>query len=437
MVDFSNINLCGASIELNDVLGKLDDAKAEITAAIDFPASEAAAAFGAAQNELKALTDKLQAIEIPTLPKLNLQAEIGSLLSQVPGSVGYAVALAKIGLEFKSDIEAKGLTLETLVSAAAVGSDLICKVVPNLEKVAGSIEAAVEKPAAVKQAAAKAVTEAASKITQNIDIVAKTKELAEKVSGFKTTSVPPAIDTPKFKLVSSSIIKIISTGAGGETPVAVQPTTVAERKNYVPDDKAAGFSYKKTSIIENFSLSGDVGTKIDIVDGYPQLHCKHKPIGDKIIVGIYPGENYTKTYIGQGSSQTQPSELGLTEKSSDANKQFYYENARGRHLAFCINEPRLKGFGADWYIFGNTFIFTSPVTLSDHPGNINSGGYYTHDDPDKFFSMGKERMLRLPVRIPPTIRSDSKLNKAYGGLAVRFAYTYLEKYDPDYEPAPG
>ena len=98
MVDFKIPNLCGASPELNDVLSKLADAKADAKAKLDEAASTAAAAFGAAQNEINSLTSKLQTVSIPTLPKLNLQAEIGSLLSQVPGSVGYAVALAKIGL---------------------------------------------------------------------------------------------------------------------------------------------------------------------------------------------------------------------------------------------------------------------------------------------------------------------------------------------------
>ena len=35
MVDFANSNLCGASIELNNVLSKLDEAKAEIKAKLE------------------------------------------------------------------------------------------------------------------------------------------------------------------------------------------------------------------------------------------------------------------------------------------------------------------------------------------------------------------------------------------------------------------
>ena len=152
MVDFLNGNLCGASKELNDVLSKLADAKSEVVNKIEAAASEAAAKFAEEQNELNALTAKLQTVVIPKIPKLNLQAEVSSLLSQAPGSVAYAVAAAKVALEFKDDIASKGLTLDTLVSASAAASDLICKVVPNLEKEAGSEEPAKEKPAATKQA---------------------------------------------------------------------------------------------------------------------------------------------------------------------------------------------------------------------------------------------------------------------------------------------
>jgi hypothetical protein len=96
MVDFANGNLCGASPELNSVLLKLQDAKSAITDAIDDTAGAAAAAFGAAQNELNGLLDKLQSIEIPTLPKLNLQSELASLAALVPGTPSFISALAKI-----------------------------------------------------------------------------------------------------------------------------------------------------------------------------------------------------------------------------------------------------------------------------------------------------------------------------------------------------
>ena len=152
------------------------------------------------------------------------------------------------------------MTLETLVSTAAAASDLVCSVIPNLEKAAGSTVAAIEKPVAVKQAIEKAITEKPSIIWQNPDIESKVKLLADKTVNFKTTPIPPKADTAAFKIVPSSIIKTLTLGgAPGSTtptgtaptptaPVVVAPTTSSERKNYVTEDKAAGFSYIKNTL---------------------------------------------------------------------------------------------------------------------------------------------------------------------------------------------
>ena len=172
---------------------------------------------------------------------------------------------------------------------------------------------------------------------QNPNIEAKTKELVNKVAAFKTTNIPPAEDTSKFKLVPSSLIKTLSVG-GAPTPVAVEPASPAERKNYVPADKAAGFSYKKAYQKEFFSVSGERGNKLVMSDGNCQLPLKHKPDGNYFTVLIYPGSNYKKSYIENEFLEG----LGLDEVSSDSNGQFYYENARGRHGAFVILYPKDK-----------------------------------------------------------------------------------------------
>ena len=119
MVDFTNANLTGAVPELNDVLSKLAAAKSEIINKLDEVASEAVAAFDEAQNELNSLTDKLQSIEIPPLPKLNLQSELKGIASLVPGSPAFIQSLAKIKSEFGSDLDVAGLELGSLVKDAA------------------------------------------------------------------------------------------------------------------------------------------------------------------------------------------------------------------------------------------------------------------------------------------------------------------------------
>ena len=118
MVDFSNPNLCGASPEMNDVFAKLEKAADEIEAKIDEAASTAAAAFQTAQDEINNAVNKLQTIEIPELPKLNLQAEITNLTTLTEGSPEYVSALAKITQEFDSTLTKAGFELGTLIKNA-------------------------------------------------------------------------------------------------------------------------------------------------------------------------------------------------------------------------------------------------------------------------------------------------------------------------------
>ena len=118
MADFANLNLCGASTELNNVLLKLEDARANIIANLNEDAAAATAAFAEKKNELVGLVNELQTIEIPTLPVLNLQAEVKNLISLVPGSPVFLSTLAKIKSEFGDDLTAIGLELDDLVESA-------------------------------------------------------------------------------------------------------------------------------------------------------------------------------------------------------------------------------------------------------------------------------------------------------------------------------
>ena len=118
MADFANLNLCGASTELNNVLLKLEDARANIIANLNEDAAAATAAFAEKKNELVGLVNELQTIEIPTLPVLNLQAEVKNLTSLVPGSPVFLSTLAKIKSEFGDDLTDIGLELDDLVESA-------------------------------------------------------------------------------------------------------------------------------------------------------------------------------------------------------------------------------------------------------------------------------------------------------------------------------
>ena len=449
-MNFKNGNLCGASPELNDVLGKLDAAKTEVTDAIDSIASEAAAAFGASQNELKALTDKLQSIEIPTLPKLNLQSEIAGLISIPAGSPAFIQSLAKIKTEFGDDLKSSGLGLESLVTKATeaiLGGDKICALVPNLEKESGSPEPADQKPIASKQAAVPAVSEASSVANQVVAVETQFAALQSKLTAFATGSSPPTKDTPAFHIATADVFKTISLGGGAPTSVAFQPTSVSKRTNYASASQGDGYAYKKSKISEIFTITSDTygsnntpAKKLEIVDGQCQLKLKHKPSGGLVAVWVHTGNNAFKYYLDSSECIN----LGLVDSdgkpipSTDANGQFYYKNYSGPHRGLLIYSPRYENPKTNFNtMFAPTFIFTPPFALTEHPGNINSGGTYVSTDPDHFYRGGQESLMAgSGFTVPSTVLSDSKLNNIYKNFAVKIRYEYMEKYDPDYVAAP-
>jgi len=241
-MDFTNPNLLGASPELNSVLEKLDAAKAEILGAMDSLASEASSTFGATQNELTGLIDKLQTVEIPTLPKLNLQAEITNFASLVPGSPSAIQALAKIKTEFGGDLTARGLGLDSLVkeaSAAILDGSSIGSLVPNLEKVAESILAATENPGAILQANDMSLTEALSVVKQNETLSAKLKAIGERIAKYAAAATNTALteDTGAFTVAEED--DAITISAEGKI---LKGFPVGTGKNVTP--AGTGFMHK-------------------------------------------------------------------------------------------------------------------------------------------------------------------------------------------------
>ena len=457
MVDFANGNLCGASPELNSVLSKLDEAKAEITSKIDEAASTASAAFKKAEDELAGLKDKLQTIELPTLPKLNLQAEIKGLTDQIPGTPSFFSALAKIKTEFGDDLEAAGLELGTLISNATdaiLGGGNLCDAVPNLEKEAGSTKPAKKEPIASKQAAAPAVAEPASKVNQVVAVEQRFADNANKMLSFFTGSAAPQQDTPAFQLATPNLFKKISLGGGLPTSVAFPPTSIGGRTNYTPSSQGDGYAHKQATITETFSLADVVqepaGTVIETdgdgneekvpVDAKTYVRLKHKPVRIKQLL-FHTGTGVRKGYW----NRQQRSIFGLDPniESTDANKGFYYRNQYGRHADLLIATGDYPTIGANegtnWSAFGNQFNFFPPVKLAAHPGNISSGGTVFTSDPDIFVVSG---VLPYAGTLGPgqtssnTRRlSDAKLNSKYQGMCVSLTYSYMERYDPEYVPS--
>jgi len=423
MVDFSVPNLCGASLELNDVLSKLSDAKADATAKLDEAASTAAAAFDVAQNELAGLKDKLQSIEIPTLPKLNLQAEITSLLSQVPGSVGYAVALAKIGLEFKSDIESKGLTLETLVSASALASDLICSVVPNLEKDSGSTEPAVEKPPAVKQASVAAITEDASVVKQNESVETKVIENKEKTEAYKVDEIPPTSDSGAMKVATET-----ETISVEKTVVTVTP---AGSPSNVASPKSDGHVNKRKNITEyipfnQLEISGD-SIKIK--------KLKHQPVDVRNVVVFPPDGNIdlvepddSDIYLGKKFVDKEEFQLVRIMWYREKRPPYYAE-PNGPHMATIVdggNDAAGLSPSTSGQDKSATVLYSEVKPKGNHPGNITSVAAYKFNSSKLVIENFRNKAFRTTY-----LNTDKTRNKKFKGYAARITYIYLDNYNAD------
>lgn len=269
MSDFSNANMCGANPELNNILSKLDAAKASAISKLDAPASTATAAFATTENELKGLKGKLQTIEIPTLPKLNLQAEIASLTSLTPGTPDFLSTFANIKGEFGDDLTTLGLDLEDLVSNAIdsvlnlaagfmktdgsaveglVKTGDLCSLIPNLEKVAGSTDASVRKSDGVKQAAINATTESASTVTQNSYQTevwesrsgAGTFTQADKSLAIFISMIDSTGNVVLTKVLPTSVTELGCNSAPEGVSFIHRPKSGGVSPNYDPDIKSVG-----------------------------------------------------------------------------------------------------------------------------------------------------------------------------------------------------
>ena len=434
MVDFSIPNICGASPELNDVLSKLADAKADAKAKLDEAASTAAAAFGEAQNELAGLKDKLQSIEIPTLPKLNLQAEISGLASQIPGTPSFLSALAKIKTEFGDDIKSAGLELDSLVSDATkaiLGGGDICALVPNLEKDAGSNEPAVQKPIAPKQAAVPAVTEAASVSNDNANVAVTVAENKEKTESYKVTKTLPTKDTGSFVVATET--KKISVK---ETVITVS----TDKKSNVATKEAPFMSERKWATerlsISNVEISGD---------SLIIKNLKHKPTLVKTVY-VHPTANEANAkllvlpkddLIKLGRKIATKEEWKAVNAAwKKEKKPPYYKSRNGPHMAEIVyggldasaSSPSISSDGSV------TILSPDIIPKSNHPGNIK--GVVGYKLPKRF---------RLPGEIVETKKwrgpsgngaTDKSRNKRFRGYAVVIEYEYLGIYKPEVDPEP-
>jgi hypothetical protein len=432
MVDFKIPNLCGASPELNDVLSKLADAKADAKAKLNEAASTAAAAFGEAQNELAGLKDKLQSIEIPTLPKLNLQAEISGLASQIPGTPSFLSALAKIKTEFGDDIKSAGLELDSLVSDATKsisGGGDVCALVPNLEKESGSTEPAVQKPIAPKQAAVPAVTEAASVSNDNANVAVTVAENKEKTESYKVTKTLPTKDTGSFVVATET--KKISVKETVITVSTDKKSNVATKESPFMSERKA--RWERLSI-SNVEISGD---------SLIIKNLKHKPILVETVY-VHPTANEANAKLlvlpkddliklGRKIATKEEAQAAMAAWHKEK-KPPYYKSTHGPHMAEIVyggldasaSSPSISSDGSV------TILSPDIIPKSNHPGNIK--GVVTYKLP--FLKPGEiVEAKRWRNNYGNSVKDSSK-NIKFRGYAVYIKYEYLNIYKPEVDPEP-
>jgi hypothetical protein len=436
MVDFKIPNLCGASPELNDVLSKLADAKADAKAKLDEAASTAAAAFGEAQNELAGLKDKLQSIEIPTLPKLNLQAEIAGLASQIPGTPSFLSALAKIKTEFGDDIKSAGLELDSLVSSATSaisGGGDICALVPNLEKDAGSTEPAVQKPIAPKQAAVPAVTEASSVVKQNPDVETKVVEIKTKTESYVVTKTPPTEDTGSYVVATET--KKISVK---QTVVTV---TTDNTQSNVASPKSTGFVRKFDTKTERLKIDQlEISEESIIIKNLKHHPSRirrvliHPTDADISALGILVEPESDLIQLG---TEVEASLVGATiSQWRREKKPPYYKSKHGPHMIEIVDGGLdSAGFSPIIGLDGSVRIVSSDaIPKSNHPGNVKAVATYRL--PGSKGGVIKEYTSPRSGRgffrdSGQRIRTGSYENKMFKGYALMISYDYQSNYDPD------
>ena len=424
MVDFANSNLCGASPEMNDVFKKLDEAASEIESKIDAAASEAKAAFENAQNELNNLTAKLQSIEIPELPKLNLQAEIKGLSELTPGTPAYLSSLAKITEEFESDLAAAGKDLGTLINdglSAITSGGNICAAIPNIEKEAGSDNPATEKATNVLQAAVAPLTETVSTVTQNASVTEQTEEIEVDVAAaqtpLKTEATPLEEDAGAYSMVPEEQVKTISTSAGETKVVTKKVEKAEERKNVAPKSKSEGFVHVTQQV--TMKVKADDGAITGTDDNGNTLYSvklDHVPLDGSVSVTQF---NLSPDEVTEFETKR------LFRNETVIGYREYY----GIHGEKLSNHPILKflGYGYGITIKGKELTFATPYTIQgDHPGTLTSNTYRIHPARGNIFLSRMKGPKSGGFQ-----RVDDTYNKRFKGFSFMIRYTHRSSYDPE------
>ena len=447
MPDISNPNLCGADADVNKLLNKFDEIKAEVEAGLDKAASELSAALDTGLTEL---TNDLRKLvpELPELPSLNLQSEIKTLQGLIPGTPEFIALAAKLEKEFGEALTKAGQDLDTIIKAAVpaistgleelsgavdnllggveAGSPDVCKLVANLEKLEGAKDSdgndipPIEKAPAVLQAKAVGLAEDASKIVENPNVKAAVEKIEAKVKKFGVSSLFPTKDTAGFKLfIPTTVIATAEVDETGESvqQVATPPseTVAATAPKVKPQANRriktgsttnlvtkGGFTHRKiifsTLLYAKDAVADHATMKVphfkpDVANNKPLLYWK-------LPMPIYR----INQVIGFATEEEE--EDGETKFTHEAHPLTKYRGADS-HPRFSFREiycPSKKG-GEEW----------EWVAITNAAGTFRGDG-----SPTDSHWQGHD----------PSKPNAEDFNPNYVGVALRVNWTGLEPYDP-------
>jgi len=251
MADFKVPNLCGASPEFNAIQTKFESMMTSATDGLEVDASALKATL---DTDVTSLVADLKAMipALPALPNVNLQGQLTSLSSLIPGSGQYTRLLADITTKFGTELTASGFSLDTLVSDAATaitGAGNLCDAVPNFEVPAAG-GAAVEKAIGVLQPALDSEKEEVSVQLANVDFTAAKAAVESTFTSYDEIGEEvPAADIGPYRVAEETTKVSVSDNQGSVT--TIEATTP---KNSVGDSTTV--TKATTTKTETITTSG-------------------------------------------------------------------------------------------------------------------------------------------------------------------------------------
>lgn len=348
-MDITTSGLAGTNDKFNNILKKIDSTAETMKSQIQSDASAAAAAIG---SELSALSGELRSL-VPqgaALPNINLQSQLESL-SGIVDPTQAANLLASITTSFGTELSASGFNLDTLVSdaaAAVTGGKSLSFDIPNFEKPADGVSAAIQKAVAVKIPSTDPIVESVATFTENDTFTSLKTTAASSV--ITTSTTLPTVDTAQLTITEKStnitqgtITKAVTTSEDAIEGVGAE----LKRKNV----SAVGFSSRPVRIssrIFDYEVSGDVDlvftlpdipTRVSVLRGYNED-------GKQRSLDEYPARfSYRDTFTVVGNKITVKSKLNkYVEAPSDK---------RGRNkgtifkILYYINSTYDPNYGVD------------------------------------------------------------------------------------------